>query len=84
MHEYILKEVCSYTRKQNEFDKYLNKKFKMLVKISIGSMVELDFGQDNIKVKLNEIYKTDDKEKLFCISTSKFVAIVQAIPQINN
>ena len=84
MHEYILKEVCRYTRKQNEFDKYLNKKFKMMDKISIGSMVELDFGQDKIKVKLNEIYKTDDKEKLFCISTSKFVAIVQAIPQINN
>ena len=56
----------------------------MIDKISIGSMVELDFGQDKIKVKLNEIYKTDDKEKLFCISTSKFVAIVQAIPQINN
>ena len=84
MHEYILKEVCSYTKKQNEFDKYLNKKFKMIDKISIGSMVELDFGQNKIKVKLNEIYKTDDKEKLFFISTSKFVAIVQAIPQINN
>ena len=56
----------------------------MIDKISIASMVELDFGQDKIKVKLNEIYKTDDKEKLFCISTSKFVAIVQAIPQINN
>lgn len=79
MHEYIFKEVCSFTRKQNEFDKFVNKKFKMVDKISIGSTIELDFGKEKLKVKLNEIYKTSDAEKLFCMSTSRFVAIIQAI-----
>lgn len=82
MHEYIVKEICSFTKKPTEFDKYLGKKFKMMDKISIGGTIELNFEEEILKVKLNDIYKTDNKEKLFCMSTSRFVAIIQAIPQI--
>ena len=36
MHEYIFQEVSSFTRKPNEFDKYIGKKFTMVDKVAIG------------------------------------------------
>lgn len=78
MHEYILKEISSYTRKPNEFDKYIDKKFRMNDKIIIGKIIELDFGKDKLKIKLENIYKVDDKEKLFCLNCNKFCAIIKA------
>lgn len=82
MHEYIVQQIQSYTKKPNEFDKYIDKKFTMLDKISIGKPIELVFEKDKLKVRLDSIEKIDDTNKLFCIVTQKFVAIIKAIPQI--
>lgn len=82
MHEYIFQEVSSFTRKPNEFDKYIGKKFKMVDKVTIGKTVELIFEKDKLKVRLDSIEKIDDTNKLFCINTNKFVSIIKAIPQI--
>ena len=62
-----------------KYDKYLNKNFKMNDKLVVGKDVVLDFGNERLKVKLESIYKTNDTEKEFCISTSKFCAIIKAI-----
>lgn len=82
MHEYIFQEVSSFTRKANEFDKYIGKKFTMVDKVTIGKSVELIFEKDKLKVRLDSIEKIDDTNKLFCISTNKFVSIIKAIPQM--
>ena len=80
MHEYIVKEISSYNLKKPAlYDKYLNKNFKMNDKLIVGKDVVLDFGNERLKVKLESIYKTNDTEKEFCISTSKFCAIIKAI-----
>jgi hypothetical protein len=82
MHEYIFKEINSYTKKPNEFDKYIDKKFRMNDKVIIGKMVELDFGKDKLKIKLEDIYKIDDKEKLFCLNCNKFCAIIKVVSEV--
>ena len=82
MHEYIFQEVSSFTRKANEFDKYIGKKFTMVDKVTIGKSIELIFEKDKLKVRLDSIEKIDDTNKLFCISTNKFVSIIKAIPKI--
>lgn len=82
MHQYIFQEVSSYTRKTDEFDKYINKKFTMSDRISIGKPIEMLFEKERIKVRLDSIEKIDDTNKLFCIVTQKFVAIIKAIPKI--
>ena len=80
MHEYIVKEISSYNlKKPTLYDKYLNKNFKMNDKLIVGKDVVLDFGNERLKVKLESIYKTNDTEKEFCISTSKFCAIIKVI-----
>ena len=80
MHEYIVKEISSYNlKKPTLYDKYLNKNFKMNDKLVVGKDIVLDFGNERLKVKLESIYKTNDTEKEFCISTSKFCAIIKAI-----
>ena len=79
MHEYIVKEISSYNlKKPTLYDKYLNKNFKMNDRLIVGKDVVLDFGNERLKVKLESIYKTNDTEKEFCISTSKFCAIIKA------
>lgn len=82
MHEYIVQQIQSYTKKPNEFDKYIDKKFTMLDKISIGKPIELVFEKDKLKVRLDSIEKIDDTNKLFCMVTNKFVSIIKAIPKI--
>lgn len=81
-HEYIFQEVSSYTRKPTEFDKYIGKKFTMSDKIHIGKNVVLTFDKSELKVRLDSIEKIDDTNKLFCINTNKFVAIIKAIQNI--
>lgn len=85
MHEYILQEISSYNlRKPEEYNKYITKKFTMSDKLVIGKTIELDFGKDKLKVRLENIYKTNDAEKLFCLNTNKFVAIIKAIVKEQN
>ena len=79
MHNYVFQEVSSYTRKSEEFNKYINKTFQMSDKLTIGKPIQLMFEKEVIKVRLDSIEKIDDTQKLFCIVTNKFCAIIKAL-----
>lgn len=79
MHKYVFQEVSSFTRKPEEFNKYLNKTFQMSDKLTIGKQIQLEFEKDILKVRLDSIEKIDDTQKLFCLVTNKFCVIIKAI-----
>lgn len=85
MREYILLQIQSYNmKKPNEYDKYKLKTFNMSDKLSINQNVELVFGNQTIKAKLESVIKEDDVKKIFCINTNKWIALIQVSEYYNN